>query len=154
MPIVYPVAQGPSLYRSLVGSTCLVASAWSASTPIRCGRIDKQLVKRNRRYASTSAVNDVQNVAILGGGITGLAAAHYITEELPHVKVTIFESKAELGGWLRSKTVDVGDGQVIFESGPRSLRPQPPNGTLALRLVWTPPPSTSPANAESTAAHS
>lgn len=87
------------------------------------------------RQASSRAAHGVKDVAILGGGITGLAAAHYIVQELPHAKVTIYESKSELGGWLRSKTVDVGDGEVIFESGPRSLRPTVPNGTLTMRLV-------------------
>lgn len=80
-------------------------------------------------------LDTVKDVAILGGGITGLATAHYLSEEYPDAKVTLYESKPHLGGWMNSKVVDVGDGEVIFESGPRSLRPQAPNGTLALRLV-------------------
>ena len=94
---------------------------------------------RGRNFSSTARTNnEVKDVAILGGGITGLATAHYLAEEYPDVGITLYESKPYLGGWMNSKVVDVGNGQVIFESGPRSLRPQAPNGTLALRLVRCP----------------
>ncbi|KAL9052813.1 MAG: hypothetical protein Q9162_005176 [Coniocarpon cinnabarinum] len=86
-----------------------------------------------RNYAS--APQDVKHVAILGGGITGLSAAHFITEEYPRAKVTILESQPRVGGWLRSTEVDTDNGIVTFESGPRSLRLQGANGALLLRLV-------------------
>lgn len=93
-------------------------------------------LSRRRNFSLTALTQDeVKDVAILGGGIAGLATAHYLSEEYPDAKVTLYESKPYLGGWMNSKVVDVGNGQVIFESGPRSLRPQAPNGTLALRLV-------------------
>ncbi|KAL9088222.1 MAG: hypothetical protein Q9159_003205 [Coniocarpon cinnabarinum] len=85
-----------------------------------------------RNYAS--APQDVKHVAILGGGITGLSAAHFITEEYPRAKVTILESQPRVGGWLRSTEVDTDNGIVTFESGPRSLRLQGANGALLLRL--------------------
>lgn len=88
-----------------------------------------------RNFSTSHNRREVKNVAILGGGITGLAAAHYITEEFPNSKVTIFERQPRLGGWLRSSEVDVGNGKVIFESGPRSLRLKGPNGLLLLQLV-------------------
>jgi len=72
---------------------------------------------------------------VLGGGITGLATAYFLTQEFPNVKISLFESKEELGGWVKSDKISVGDGEVMFESGPRSLRPAPPAGTLALKLV-------------------
>lgn len=90
------------------------------------------------RLLSTGDRDEVKHVAILGGGITGLTTAHYITEEFPQAKVTIFEGQQRLGGWLRSKEVDVGDGNVIFESGPRSLRIPGANGLLMLQLVRIP----------------
>lgn len=74
------------------------------------------------------------NVAILGGGITGLASAYYLTQALPKAKVTIYESSDRIGGWLSSKRVPVKDGTVLFEAGPRTLRPSS-NGVLAARLV-------------------
>ena len=86
-----------------------------------------------RRYASKAS--SPPDIAVLGGGITGLATAFFLTEKLPEAKITIYEGREHFGGWLKSKAVDVGDGEVIFESGPRSLRPQPPNGYLTLDLV-------------------
>ncbi len=88
-----------------------------------------------RHVSTASSHGPVQNVAVLGGGITGLASAYYLSELSPQAKITMYESKPELGGWMRSNRVDVGDGQVIFEQGPRSLRPHPPNGTMTAQLV-------------------
>ncbi len=85
---------------------------------------------RLREYSS--AVQ--QDVAILGGGITGLASAYYLTQELPKAKITIYEASDRLGGWLSSKRVQVKDGTVLFEAGPRTLRPSS-NGVLSARLV-------------------
>lgn len=86
-----------------------------------------------RGYAS--AAEKQPNIAVLGGGITGLASAYFLTQEFPNAKISLFESKQDLGGWVKSEMMDVGDGKVIFESGPRSLRPQPPAGTLTLKMV-------------------
>lgn len=63
-----------------------------------------------------------KNVAVLGGGITGLAAAYNLTKALPDAKITLFEPKKKLGGWLDSELVPVDDGEVLFEWGPRTLR--------------------------------
>lgn len=74
------------------------------------------------------------DVAVLGGGITGLAAAYYLTKELPTAKITVYEASDRLGGWLSSKRVPVKDGSILFEAGPRTLRPSS-NGVLSARLV-------------------
>lgn len=86
---------------------------------------------------SQAPQQDVQapGIAVLGAGITGLTTAYLLADTFPKLRITLIESKDTLGGWVRSRKVDVGDGEVIFEQGPRSLRPQPPNGTLALRIV-------------------
>lgn len=100
----------------------------------------KRLMEARASESNSTESNSsvVANVAVLGGGITGLATAHYLSKEFPSAKITLYESKDTLGGWMKSKVMDVGDGEVIFESGPRSLRPQAPNGTLSLRLVGIP----------------
>lgn len=95
-----------------------------------------------RRYIS-SGVNaetrnraqEVKDVAILGGGITGLVSAFYLSKQRPDIRITIFEGSSRLGGWLHSKQVDVGNGNVVFEQGPRTLRPNFPNGLITLKLV-------------------
>lgn len=87
-----------------------------------------------RRPYSEPATPPTHDVAVLGGGITGLAAAYYLTRELPHAKVTIYEAQDRLGGWLDSKRVPVHDGTVLFEAATRSIRPQA-NGVLTASLV-------------------
>lgn len=72
---------------------------------------------------------------MLGGGITGLATAYFLTQQLPKAKITVYEASDRIGGWLSSKRVEVEGGSVLFEAGPRTLRPAQ-NGVLAARLVW------------------
>lgn len=63
-----------------------------------------------------------RNVAVVGGGITGLAAAYNLATALPNARITLFEGRKKLGGWLESELVPVDDGEVLFEWGPRTLR--------------------------------
>lgn len=96
----------------------------------------KELDIRHRPCRTFASLAEEQpNIAVLGGGITGLASAYFLTQEFPNAKITLFEAKETLGGWVKSTKIDVGHGEVMFESGPRSLRPQAPAGTLALKLV-------------------
>ncbi|KAH7364638.1 protoporphyrinogen oxidase-like protein [Rhexocercosporidium sp. MPI-PUGE-AT-0058] len=74
-------------------------------------------------------------IAVLGGGITGLASAHYFARENPNAKITVYEGSARLGGWLKSDYMDVDGESVLFESGPRTLRPGTPAGLVTLELV-------------------
>lgn len=83
---------------------------------------------------STESATVSHDVGVLGGGITGLASAYYLTRELPNAKVTLYESKENIGGWLQSTRVPVKDGTILFEAGPRTLRPQS-NGVLTASLV-------------------
>jgi oxygen-dependent protoporphyrinogen oxidase len=39
-------------------------------------------------------------IAIIGGGITGLAAAHRLHELLPHAELALFEASPRIGGVL------------------------------------------------------
>jgi hypothetical protein len=96
------------------------------------------------RTLSTSSPGPLQHeitgIAVLGGGISGLASALYLSNAqrsnvLPRTNITIFESSSRLGGWLQSDHVDIGTGNVVFERGPRTLRPTGPNGLMALELV-------------------
>jgi oxygen-dependent protoporphyrinogen oxidase len=74
-------------------------------------------------------------IAVLGGGITGLSTAYYLTKELPNAKITIYEGSERVGGWLSSKYVDVGNGKILFEQGPRTLRPHGPAALVTLEMV-------------------
>lgn len=91
----------------------------------------------HRGYASDATSGEIKDVAVLGGGITGLATAFYLSESLPHKRISLFEASSRLGGWLQSTSVDVGTGKVVFEQGPRNLRPKMPNGFVTIDLVCT-----------------
>ena len=50
--------------------------------------------------------SDAKRIAIIGGGITGLAAAHRIHEQLPTARITLYESSARVGGVIQSTKQD------------------------------------------------
>lgn len=76
---------------------------------------------------------DAKNVAILGGGITGLSTAWNVSRLLPDASVTIFEKNDRLGGWIDSEEIAVDNGKILFEWGPRTLRPA--MGSLATQAT-------------------
>jgi hypothetical protein len=65
---------------------------------------------------------EARNIAVIGAGITGLSTALLLSSQLPQAKVTVFEAGSRLGGWLSSERLQVKNGDVLFEWGPRSLR--------------------------------
>lgn len=69
------------------------------------------------------------NIAILGGGLTGLTTAFYLTRVLPHARITIYEADTRLGGWIDTepasvKTPDGKTADVYFERAARMIKPQ------------------------------
>ncbi|TLD35273.1 protoporphyrinogen oxidase [Venturia nashicola] len=86
-----------------------------------------------RHYAANRAPR--QDVAIIGSGITGLTTAYYLSKSPNPPNVTIYEASPRVGGWLNSKYVDVEGGRVLFEQGPRSLRPAMPRGFHTAALI-------------------
>lgn len=86
-----------------------------------------------RNYASNAPPR--QNIAIIGSGITGLTTAYYLSKIANPPNVTVYEAAPRVGGWLNSKYVDVEGGKVLFEQGPRSLRPAMPRGFHTAALV-------------------
>ncbi len=72
-------------------------------------------------------------VAVLGGGISGLAAAYRLTQIHPAPKrIVLLEAGNRLGGWIHSSRNEDG---VIYEHGPRTLRPVGESGITTLNLV-------------------
>ncbi len=47
-----------------------------------------------------------QRVAIIGGGITGLAAAHHLREKAPQLDIVLLEASTRLGGVIRTTKKD------------------------------------------------
>ncbi|HEY9501369.1 MAG TPA: FAD-dependent oxidoreductase, partial [Pyrinomonadaceae bacterium] len=75
----------------------------------------------------------MNHIVIIGGGISGLAAAHRLTELAPDnkIQITLLESSARLGGTLRT---DERDG-FLLERGPDSFISEKPQAVdLAHRL--------------------
>jgi protoporphyrinogen/coproporphyrinogen III oxidase len=61
-----------------------------------------------------SATPSQPSIAVIGGGITGLAAAHRIRELAPEWRVTLLEKGARLGGVIQSERRD----GFLLERGP------------------------------------
>lgn len=70
--------------------------------------------------------------AILGGGIGGLSAAYYLHNKCAQEVIRLYESSSHLGGWIKSTQLPNG---VIFEQGPRTLRPKGEAGFNTLQLI-------------------
>jgi len=65
-----------------------------------------------------------------------LSTAWYLSKLAPSARVTLYEKSDRLGGWLSSKHVEYDGGSVLFEEGPRTLRPWSFNGLVTLDMVF------------------
>jgi len=70
-------------------------------------------------------------VVVLGAGIGGLSTAHYLLKSQAH-KVIVVEATNRVGGWIYSEKQS---NRVIFEQGPRTLRPKGEAGINTLKLI-------------------
>lgn len=61
----------------------------------------------------------IHDVAIVGGGISGLSAAYFLQRCHPHLSTILIESRPRLGGWIQTITLPSGQ---TYEAGPRCLR--------------------------------
>jgi hypothetical protein len=81
------------------------------------------------------------DIAILGGGVSGLSTAFYILAwhlrafpgRIP--KITIYEGSNRVGGWIQTFRKERDGLQWNFEHGPRTLRVQPESMLLQLVSV-------------------
>ncbi|XP_061432934.1 protoporphyrinogen oxidase-like [Lethenteron reissneri] len=72
-------------------------------------------------------------IAVIGGGISGLASAFYAVRAGSVVKkVVLLEAGPALGGWVRSSRSPHG---AVSELGPRSVRPNGLVGGNTLRML-------------------
>lgn len=70
---------------------------------------------------------------ILGGGLSGLCSAYYLTRLLgPSHRIVVLEASQRFGGWI--ETLRRQDG-ITFETGPRSVRPVGHAGYLTLQMA-------------------
>lgn len=92
---------------------------------------------RRQSHALAKPEDAITHVAVLGGGISGLASAYFLSRKLPSAKIVLYERSSRLGGWLYSEQVDVSNGRILFERGPRSIRPNTSGAKVTLGLVRT-----------------
>lgn len=90
-----------------------------------------------RSWHSGNPNDKPTSIAVLGGGITGLTAAYDLSRSHPNIPITLYEGSSVLGGWVESSQHSVQKGTVVFEGGPRTLRPHTVNGMLTLQLAKT-----------------
>lgn len=72
-----------------------------------------------------------RHVAVIGGGIAGLAAAYRLRRTRPEVHVTVFERDRRLGGKILTERI----GGFLIEGGPDSFLASKPAGIGLCRAV-------------------
>ena len=73
-----------------------------------------------------------KKIVVLGGGISGLTSAFYLSSKFQDVTLVV---GPRLGGWLKSISKKHERYKITMESGPRSLRPFGVAGHLTLDLI-------------------
>jgi oxygen-dependent protoporphyrinogen oxidase len=71
-----------------------------------------------------SRVDTPASIGIIGGGISGLAAAHYLARHRPDVKTILIEQDRRLGGKIVTEQVD----GFVVEGGPDAFLSSKPRG--------------------------
>lgn len=118
-----------SAYSSYAFTHATIAAAHLTRPITSPSRSKSRTSTISRSYATAPEPKLPQDIAILGGGLTGLTTAHYLTRFHPHAKITIYEAADRLGGWIDTERVEVktqqGDTATItFERGARAVSPQ------------------------------
>ncbi|KAL2022689.1 hypothetical protein VTK56DRAFT_4770 [Thermocarpiscus australiensis] len=102
---------------------CHVSAAAPTATAPACTSLGA------RQYATGGGNTGPRSIAVLGGGLTGLTTAWYLTRVLPQARVTLYEASDRLGGWIDTERVEVQTpdgrtGTVNFERAARMVQPQ------------------------------
>ncbi|KAI8965878.1 Protoporphyrinogen oxidase [Daldinia sp. FL1419] len=109
---------------SLAAPSSLLHS--SIRKQVACSRAGKNPRAQSRTLATTKQPNGkTWEIAVLGGGITGLTTAHYLSRHAKNAHITLYEASHDLGGWIDGKMINTGIGKnnkVLLQSGPRMLR--------------------------------
>lgn len=99
-----------------------------------------------------SATRQPRTLAVIGGGLSGLSTAHYYLRSLsPRLRagtrIVVLERQDRVGGWCRAvklqgnrllapgEALDPSKASLVFETGPRSIRPVGLLGWLTVELV-------------------
>lgn len=67
-----------------------------------------------------SCIYSQKKIAVIGGGIAGVSAAHYFHKYNQNLKITVFEKEAQLGGNAQTVEVTTTDGRKrLIDAGPQ-----------------------------------
>jgi len=72
-----------------------------------------------------------RRVAVVGGGLSGLAAAHHLGEIAPAAEVVVFEAAPRAGGIVSTAR----DGAFVLEEGPDSFLTEKPEALALVRRL-------------------
>eukprot|EP01083_Nonionella_stella_P179676 638651_1 len=62
-------------------------------------------------------------IAIIGGGISGLSACHFVRSFLPSSEVSLFEKESRYGGWIKTSQIPLTSNRSMpIECGPQGIR--------------------------------
>jgi spermidine dehydrogenase len=70
--------------------------------------------------------SDVYDLAVVGGGLSGLAAAHFFSKQKPKARILILDNHDDFGGHARRNEFQVGGRTLIGYGGSQTL--QEPSG--------------------------
>lgn len=113
-------------------SSALALTTASSALPTRPRSLETNAASRTHARRSFLTASDrslPQDIAVLGGGLTGLTTAYYLTRFHPDAKITIYESQARVGGWVDTQqfeitTLEDNEETISFERGARVVTPQ------------------------------
>ena len=71
----------------------------------------------------------IQDVVIIGGGISGLSAAYFLHKKSPGLRITLLESDSRWGGKIRTERID----GFVIEGGPDCFLAAKPQATALCR---------------------
>lgn len=85
--------------------------------------LPKATADANVDVESPPSADPPRRIAVLGGGITGLTAAHYLARHAKNAHITLYEGGDHLGGWIKGEVAQTADGEdILLQRGPRMLR--------------------------------
>ncbi|KAK8246866.1 hypothetical protein IWZ00DRAFT_495902 [Phyllosticta capitalensis] len=118
----------------MLNSSTLSRRTWS-TLPLHV----HEPVHYQRRHCTTNetrAESTVRSIAVLGGGITGLATALFANQKFPGAKISLFEASDRVGGVIESLKINASGGrEIICETGPRTLRANTPRAIVTIDLI-------------------
>lgn len=69
-----------------------------------------------------SVVPKQGKVAVIGAGISGLCFSYFLLKLRPDIQISIFDTKPQPGGWIKTEILQDDSNPLFLEKGPRTLR--------------------------------